>query len=166
MENELNLDQLDQIEKEAAEKLQTKNRYEKLSEKVITTAKEKDEVEAKYKAEADARSKAEKERDFYKDFSQISAKQPNASAYQEQILAKVNAGYSTEDATFAVLGKEGKLQPITQDTRSYSGQIAGGSASTAMSDSGDKNIQEMSQDERRSALMQAEKEGINLFKVT
>lgn len=160
-------EELDKIEAETAEKLKTKNRFQDLSEKVITTAKEKDEVEAKYKAETDARTKAEKERDFYKDFSKLSAKYPQATDHQDKILEKVNAGYSTKDATIAVLDDVGMLQPITNSTQSMRPtNVAGGSASTSMSDYGDKNPQDMSQEDRRNALMQAEKEGINIFKIT
>lgn len=164
MENEnLNLTEMDKIEAETEEKLQTKDRFQKLSEKGYQTAKERDEAIAKAKTEADNRIKAEKERDFYKDFSQVSSRYPQAASYQDKILEKVNSGYTTEDATISILAKEGKLQPITADTRSYN--VAGGSASTAMSDTGEKPIKDMSQDERRNALMQAEKEGTNLFRI-
>ena len=99
-ENELNLD-LDNLEAQADEKLKVKNRFVKLSEKVATTSKERDDALAKAKAEADDRVNVEKERDFYKDFSANVSKYPQASEYQEQILEKVKGGYSTEDAMVA-----------------------------------------------------------------
>lgn len=163
MEDELNLEALDHIESNAEEKLKVKNRFEKLSEKVILTAKEKEEVEAKYKAETEARTKAEKERDFFRDFSKLSSQFPNATEYQDKIWEKVNTGYTPEDATLAILAKEGKLQPITAGTFRPD-NVAGGSASNTITDSSEKNPNEMSRDELRNALMEAEKQGVNLFR--
>ncbi len=161
----INLEELDTIENNAQEKLQVKNRYKDLSEKVITTAKERDDALAQQKADTAARLKAEKELSFYKDFSQVSAQHPQAAAYQDKILEKVNSGYSTEDATLAVLAKEGKLQPISAQTQSYRpDNVAGGSASTAMSDTGDKRPEEMTREELRNALLDAEKGGLNILK--
>jgi phage shock protein A len=162
-ENEVEID-LDRYQQNAEEKLKVKNRFEKLSEKVILTTKEKEEAEARAKAESDARLKVEKERDFYKDFSQVSSKYPHAASYQDKILEKVNSGYSAEDAAISILAKEGKLQPITADTIAPSFNPAGGSASTAMTDSMDKNPAEMSRDELRKALMEQEKQGVNILK--
>lgn len=158
--------ELDKIQADAEEKLKTKNRFETLSEKVILTSKEKDVAEDKAKAESDRASKAEKERDFYKDFSKISVKYPQANDHQDKILEKVNAGYSMKDATISVLDDAGQLMPITAGTQTIRpSNIAGGSAANSMIDYGDKSPGEMTQDERRNALMQAEKEGINLFRI-
>ncbi len=163
MENEdLELD-LDKIEGQVENNLKVKNRFEKLSEKVIVTAKEKEEAEGRAKASAEAQAKAEKERDFFKDFSQVSSKYPQATQHQDKILERVNRGYSAKDATLAVLDEVGQLQPITAGTTSPN--IAGGSASTAMSDSGDKRPEDMTRDEMRNQLLQAEKEGVNLLKM-
>ena len=158
---DLNLDDLDQIQANEERKLQVKDRFAKLSEKMTLTAKEKEEAEAKAKTEAEARLKAERERDFFKDFSQVSSKYPGATEYQEQILEKVNSGYSAEDAAISILAKEGKLQ--SQPTRPDN--IAGGSASTTITDTGEKKIEDMSSDEKRDALLQLEKEGLNLLKL-
>jgi hypothetical protein len=155
MENEdLNLD-LDNLEVQAEEKLKVKNRFEKLSEKVILTSKEKDEALSKAQAEAEARAKAEKERDFYKDFSANVSKYPSASEYQDKILEKVNAGYSTEDAMVSVLVKEGKFTPEAPQVSSP--QVEGGSAATTIS--GDKTLNDMSASEKLDALKEAEKSG-------
>jgi hypothetical protein len=154
--DELNLD-LDNIQEDAENKLKVKNRFEQLSEKVILTSKEKDEANAKANAEAERASNAEKERDFYKDFSQNITRFPAAAEYQSQIFEKVKGGLSTEDATFLVLGKEGKLggtiAPITAPTA----QVEGGSASTTFE--GAKTVGEMSIDEKKNALMELEKSG-------
>ena len=107
-ENELNLD-LDQIEINEEKKLQVKDRFAKLSEKMTLTAREKE--------EAEARLQAEKERDFFRDFSQVSSKYPKATEYQAQILEKVDSGYTTEDATLAILAKEGKLQTTMEPVK-------------------------------------------------
>ena len=155
MENEdLNLD-LDNLEVQAEEKLKVKNRFEKLSEKVITTSKEKDDALLKAQTEADARVKAEKERDFYKDFSANVSKYPSASEYQDKILEKVNAGYSTEDAMVAVLVKEGKFTSETiQPDRP---QVEGGSAPTIVG--GDKSLNDMTAAEKLAMLAEADKSG-------
>ncbi len=158
MENEINLDlsELDQVEVNAENKLKVKNRFEKLSEKVITTSKERDEAVAKMKAEADLKATAERERDFYKGFSTSVSQYPQAAQYQDKIWEKVKGGYTHEDAMVAVLAKEGKLggavqQPIMQPN------IAGGSAPTIME--GVKSISEMSSAEKLAALTEAEKSG-------
>jgi hypothetical protein len=155
MENEdLSLD-LDNLEVQAEEKLKVKNRFEKLSEKVITTSKERDEALAKAQAEADAKLKAEKERDFYKDFSANVSKYPNASEYQEQILEKVKVGYTTEDAMVAVLAKEGKL--TSEAPQPPTPQVEGGSAETLVG--GEKTLETMTSAEKLAALTEADKTG-------
>lgn len=154
MENELNLDEL---ETQAEEKLKVKNRFEQLSEKVINTSKERDDALAKVQAEAEAKVSAEKERDFYKDFSANVSKYPNASEFQDKILEKVKGGYSTEDAMVAVLAKEGKLTMPTEQAPTYGGQVEGGSAATTIT--GDKTLDNMSTDEKFSALAEADKSG-------
>src|SRR3990167_10420961 len=125
MENELDLD-LDNIEAQEEKKLLVKDRFAKLSSEFYQTKKEKDEVEVKLKTEAEAKLQAEKERDFYKSFSQVSSKHPEATNYQEQILERVNKGMDTEEATVAVLYKEGKLN-VPQPQVDI-GNVAGGSA--------------------------------------
>jgi len=154
MEEELNLD-LDNLDIQAEEKAKVKNRYEKLSEKVILTSKERDEAIAKAKEEADAKAQIEKERDFYKSFSQISSKHPEAANFQDQILERVNRGYDAEEAALAVLAKEGKLntpEPTKPDI-----QVEGGSAPTNIS--GDKSLNDLTPEEKFAALQEADKTG-------
>lgn len=154
-DEELNLD-LDQ-----EETLPSKNRLEKLSEKVIFTAKERDEANKAKEEESQARLKAEKERDFFRDFSQTSSKYPQATNYQDKILEKVNIGYSVEDATLAILAKEGKLQGQPQQVPID--DIAGGSAGTTINEKSNKDYFEMSVNEKREVLMDLERQGINLL---
>ena len=137
------------------------NRVEKriksLSEKVKLTSEERDEKD-KLLTERDGQlANASKERDFYKDFNKISTKYPGASEYQDKILEKVNQGYDAEDATISILAKEGKYtptQPIVETERA-----AGGSATTTIKGNDSKTPQEMSQDERRAALLDIEAQG-------
>ncbi len=132
----------------------TELRIKNLSSKVRDTATERDAAKAQAEADAARALAAEKERDFFKDFSGISSKYPGATEFQDQILEKVNAGYSTEDAAVAVLNANGKLMPQQQE-QSYQAPVTagGGSASTVIPDMGaTKPIGEMTQDERRAAL--------------
>ncbi len=154
MNDELNLDE---IEGQAEEKLKVKNRFEKLSEKVILTSKEKEaEIEARKKAEVE-RDSISKERDFYKDFSANVSKYPNASEYQDKILEKVKSGYSTEDAMVSVLAKEGKLSSSPAQEQNSRVQVEGGSAVNISG--GNKSIKDMTMAEKLSALAEADKSG-------
>ena len=154
MNDELNLD-LDNIEAQEQQKLQVKDRFAKLSSDYSQTKKEKEESDAKALAEAERASKAEKERDFYKSFSQVSSKHPEASNYQDQILERVNKGMDTEEATVAVLYKEGKLNIPT--IQPEIGNIAGGSAPNTPGV--EKNFQDMNLDEKRGVMQDLEKSG-------
>jgi len=155
-ENELNLE-LDNIESNVENNLKVKNRFEKLSEKVILTSKERDEAIAKANAETTARTQAEKDRDFYKDFSGNVSKYPQATEYQDKILEKVRGGYSTEDAVVAVLAKEGKLTSEQPKPLTFNGQVEGGSAPTTMD--GNKSMNDMKPDEKLAALTELDKSG-------
>ena len=154
MENELDLD-LDNIEAQEEKKLLVKDRFAKLSSEFYQTKKDKDEVEAKLKTESDAKLQAEKERDFYKSFSQISSKHPEATNYQEQILERVNKGMEREEATVAVLYKEGKLN-VPQPQVDI-GNVAGGSAPNTPGV--EKEYQDMNLEEKRDVMLGLEKTG-------
>jgi hypothetical protein len=148
MDDELNLDDLDDIQDNTEKRLKVKNRIEKLSEKVILTSKEKDELtQAKAKLEADNQTLI-KERDFFKDFSASATKYPNASEYQNKIWEKVKAGYTTEDAMVSVLNAEGKLTPAPIQAPDV--QVEGGSAPTTIE--GNKTLDKMTADEKLQAL--------------
>lgn len=125
------------------------NRFKDLSEKVETTAKERDEA----KAEAD---KAKKDAEFYKGFNSVSSKHQHASEYQDQIKAKVDAGYELEDAAVSVLTREGKY--VTPQQESQRESPAGGSASTSIKSPDDKPVSEMTTAEKREKLEQFERE--------
>lgn len=128
-------------------------RIKGLSEKVKLTSQERDEL-AKAKAELEAeRDTISKERDFYASFSDSISKYPTASEYKESIKEKVMSGYTVEDATVAVLAKEGKLSS-SPTPEAPKDNPAGGSA-VVNPGSGEKGLDEMSRDEKRAALVEA-----------
>ena len=103
-ELDLNLDELDRIEANADSKLQVKNRFQSLANKVRDEAKQKeDAIKAKEAAEQKT-AEMEREMQFLDKFSEVSNKYPNATAYRDQIKEKVKSGYDLEDAALAILG--------------------------------------------------------------
>lgn len=137
----------------------TELRIKNLSSKVRDTASERDAAKAQAEADAARAAAAEKERDFFKGFSAISEKFPGASEFQDQILEKVNAGYSQEDAAVSVLNANGRLQPqVQQEAPRPITSAGGGSAATVLADTGSKAVSEMSQAERREALLDPERQ--------
>lgn len=121
----------------------SEERINQLSDKVKTASDERDAAKAK----ADD---AERRAAFAEGFVDIVATQPAAKDHKEEIKDKVLKGYSVQDATYAVLGAAGKLggAPIEQPKA----QVAGGSASTAMPQSGVKPVSEMTLAEKRTQL--------------
>ena len=130
-------------------------RIKSLSEKVRLTSEERDEFK-KLGEEKDAKlAETQRERDFYSGFADVVVANPSAKDYKEDILTKVKGGYSVEDATFAVLGKAGKLgQPPPPPKENP----AGGSAVTPPIP-GQKILKEMSRDEKRTQLLELEARG-------
>lgn len=130
-------------------------RIRTLSDKVKTTSLERDEMaQAKATAEAKAQE-VEKDLNFYKTFNQVSSKYQGATEYQDKILEKVRGGYDVEDATVAVLNKEGKFNPSAPAKDSP----AGGSAANQITDGGTKSLSDMTAEERAAAMRQAEAQG-------
>ena len=137
---------LEKVELEAESKHKVEERIKDLSGKVKTASDERD-AERKQKEDAEAkRIAAEKERDFYKGFSKISSKYPQASEFQDAILEKHNPGYDLEDAAVAVLAKEGKFIPQELEKENP----AGGSAKA--NPTLQKPQEEWTQEERRKFL--------------
>ena len=136
-------------------------RIKQLSDKVKLTSEERDEKERLLQESATKIAATERERDFYAGFSDVVATNPNAKDFKDDIKSKVLAGYSVEDATFAVLGKAGKLgAPAPAETPSP----AGGSAVISLPDNGGaKSISEMTQAERRQALMENEADVLSIL---
>lgn len=134
---------------------ESQQRITQLSGKVKTETEAKEKALAE-KAEAEKKAAdAERKAAFLDGFSDILAENPAAKEFKADMEAKVMSGMSLEDAKFAVLGKAGKLGQPQVETMSP----AGGSASTAViGSSGEKSIGEMTQEERRAALMEREGE--------
>ena len=141
-EDELDLELESDVEK----------RIKDLSRKVKLTSEERDEKDRLLSERDEQLATVGKERDFFKDFSGNIAKYPQASEYQEAIKEKVMSGYTVEDATVAVLAKEGKFTN-TPEPEPPKENPAGGSAVTNVS--GEKSLGEMTKDEKRAALVES-----------
>lgn len=155
-ETELDLDTEDSINK-------TQKRITDLSTKVRDIATERDSERQAREAAEQKVAALEKEKEFYAGFTGMSGKYSGANEYAEDIKAKFNAGYTLEDATVAVLASNGKfggsVAPIAQVAPPPPAPAAGGSASYTPPPSGDKSVRDMTRDEKRAALMEAEKRG-------
>ncbi len=151
--NELDLEQLDN-ELEAENKVE--KRIKDLSGKVKLTAEERDTFKRQAEEEKSKAAELQRERDFYASFTDVVSTNPAAKDHRDDILAKVKSGYTVEDATYAVLGKAGKLgQPETVVENPVGGSAAVNQPITG----GTKSVNEMSRDEKRNALIEAEKRG-------
>lgn len=117
------------------------DRINQLSDKVKTTATERDAATAK----AD---EAERRAAFAEGFVDIVTTQPAAKDHKDEIREKVLKGYSVQDATFAVLGAAGKLGNAPISTP----QVAGGSAATSMPQGAQKEVKDMTLAEKRAQL--------------
>ena len=152
MADELDID-LDQLEADINNKNKIQKIITDLSEKVKITSDERDSLSLRAQQLEVERDNANKERDFYSKFSESSSKYQGANEFKDKIREKVMAGYDVEDATVAVLAKEGKLGSPTAQVAERD-TVAGGSATTAMSGTGEKSLHEMSREEKRAALME------------
>lgn len=133
-------------------------RIKDLSGKVKTTAEERDAERAKAQQLETEKTAALKDAEFYKNFNTTASKYQGAGEYQDKIREKVMAGYDLEDATISILAKEGKFTPPPTPQLPRESP-AGGSAPTQLKSGGAKTVGEMSQEERRAELMEAEKRG-------
>lgn len=148
MEDELDLDLNENNNEEIITRKDKK--IKSLSEKFEMSEKEKADL-AKAKEEAEAKANAlQKEAEFFKGFNTVSSKYQGATEYQDAIREKVLAGYDIEDATVAILNREGKFTPTApvEDRQ----PIGGGSASIGMANNSEKSYGEMNKSELRSAL--------------
>lgn len=124
-------------------------RIKSLSEKVRLTSEERDEKNRLLEESTKKIADLEKENAFNTGFVDVIATHAAAKDHKDEIKAKVIAGYTVEDATFAVLGKAGKLG---QAPAPEVPNPAGGSATNALPQGGVKPISEMTQAERREQL--------------
>ena len=154
--NELDLEQLDNdIEKEN----KVEKRIKDLSEKVRLTAEERDAGKRQLEEATSKTNNLQRERDFYASFSDVVSTNPAAKDHKEDILAKVKGGYSVEDATYAVLGKAGKLGGQPQPQPIVDSPIGGSAAVNQPITGVQKTVSEMSRDEKRAKLLEAEQRG-------
>ncbi len=155
MADELDLDQLEtDLEKEN----RVEKRFKDLSEKVRLTSEERDEQKRLLEESVSKTQNLEKERDFLNSFGDQVAKYPEASQFRDKIKERVLKGYSVEDATTAVLVAEGKYQPPKPPAPPID-NIAGGSAATQHQTGGEKPIHELTREEKRARLVEAEQRG-------
>lgn len=120
-----------------------------LSSKVKTASEERDAATARAEA-------AEKKAAFAEGFAEVVTEFSAAKEHKADIEAKVASGYTVKDATFAVLGAAGKLGAPKVDRQ----PIAGGSAPTNITiQSNDKSPDQMTRDEKRTALLEAQRKG-------
>lgn len=146
---------LDTLEENIINENKVEQRIKDLSNKVKLTSQERDELSKAKELLENEKEAVSKERDFYKGFNATISKYPNAGEHQEEILNKVKSGYDIEDATISVLAKVGKFTTPPPPRESP----VGGSAVNSLPSSGTKNIAEMTREEKRSALLDAEKRG-------
>lgn len=125
---------------------ESQKRIKQLSEKVRLASEDRDEKDKLLKESNEKYATLERENAFNSGFADILGTQPLAKDFKDEIKAKVMSGYSPEDATFAVLGKAGKLGSSPAPA-----SPAGGSASTTLP-TGQKSVSEMSLAEKRSQL--------------
>lgn len=141
---------------------ESQKRIRQLSEKVRLTSEERDEKDRILQESTAKIATLEKENAFNSGFVDVLANYSAAKDHKDDIKAKVLSGMSVEDATFAVLGKAGKLgqaAPIAQAPQSP----AGGSAPNAIQRDAQKSVSEMSREERKAALMEHQGEIANLL---
>lgn len=144
----------DELDEQLNQPSEAEKRIKQLSGTVKTTAEERDTARAAAEAATARTMEVERERDFYSGFADVVSTNPQAKDHKDDILAKVKSGYTVEDATYAVLGKAGKLGQVKEDV-----QVAGGSAANSISNTGVKNLNEMNREEKLAALKEAEARG-------
>ena len=151
--NDLDLEQLDSdIEKEN----KVEKRIKDLSEKVRLTSEERDE-QKKLLSERDKKiAELERENAFSSGFVDMLSSHSAAKDHKDEIKEKVLKGYSVEDATLAVLGKVGKL---SQPPPPKPENPAGGSAVTQPLVGNQKTVKDLSREEKRQQLLEAETRG-------
>lgn len=123
------------------------------------TAEEQSKKDAKELADTKAENARLK---FDNEFGTVSQTYPFAKDAKDDIKKKVDAGYTVEDATIAVLGKQGKLKTADQiQKENHDGDGLGGSApiNNNIDNGGKKEIKDMTQAEKLQALREEEAKG-------
>jgi len=152
--NEFDLDKLDgEIDREN----KVEKRIKDLSEKVKLTAEDRDEKQRLYEEQRVENETLRKERDFLNSFGDQVAKFSEAANFRDQIKERVLKGYTVEDATAAVLVAQGKyVAPTVPPQPTITPEAYAGGSSATLQASGDKPLSEMTREEKRAMLLQAE----------
>ena len=146
----------DELDATLAQPSEAEKRIKQLSDKVGLSAKELEEKNKLIEESTAKIATLERENAFNSGFADTVAATPQAKEFKEDIKAKVLSGYSLEDATYAVLGKAGKLNQSSSENRE---SPAGGSAATTVTQPANKSAKEMSVEERAAAVQEAAKKG-------
>lgn len=155
MADELDLE-LDQFQPDVPKEHPIDKRLNKAFEKIKTVEEEKLAAQQKAESEATRATSLQKEVEFLNSFGDQLTKYPEASSFKDQIKEKVLKGYSVEDATISTLASQGKFAP----KETVPENVAGGSASVNQPITGGaKKIAEMTREEKRTALLEAEQRG-------
>lgn len=134
-------------------------RIEKLSEKVKLTSKERDDLDRLNKEKDAEIANLKKDIDFRNSFGTVLTKYPDVSTHQDKVKELVSKGYSIDDAAVSVLIAEGKYTPPKRETTSNMSSPAGGSAPIQPITGGEKSVSDMTRDEKRAKLLEAEQRG-------
>lgn len=148
---------LDKVDKEIEGENRVEKRIKDLSDKVKLTAGERDELKRLADQKDAENASLKRDNDFLNSFGDVLGKHPEASSYRDAIREKVLKGYSVEDATVSTLASEGKLSFPKKEVKVDN--VAGGSAVNQQVSGGEKPISELSREEKRARLMEAETRG-------
>jgi hypothetical protein len=138
-------------------------RIKDLSSKAKKAYEERDAEKVERQKLADELAKVKKENEFTVAFAEQSAKYPAAKEFTEEIKQKVLSGYSVDDATISILAKKGKLESVASTEKEEARASLGGSATTTITQPVMKTPDQMTQAERREALLKAEQDGSLTF---
>lgn len=147
---------LETIDQDIENSNKVEKRIKDLSEKVRTTSEERDAGKRNLEESLAKNAELQRERDFYAGFADVLSVNPMAKDHRDEILTKVKGGYTVEDATYAVLGKAGKLGQPKIEVENPAG---GAAAATQPITGGQKSVSELSHDEKRAKLLEAEQQG-------
>lgn len=151
---------LETLDQDIENSNKVEKRIKDLSEKVRMTSEERDESKRLVQEQMAKNSDLQRERDFFSGFADVVSANPAAKDHKDDILAKVKSGYTVEDATFAVLGKAGKLSGQVQPkVPEVENPVGGAAAATQPIIGGLKSVSQMSREEKRAQLLEAEARG-------
>lgn len=134
----------------------TEERIKNLSSKVRDAAKERDDAKAAAEASDAARIAAENKAAFLESFSDVATKYPGANDLKTQIEERTQKGYSIEDAAVAALAEAGLFAP-QQNVAPVTSGVGGSAPISVTGDS--RPYSEMSREDKRAALMEADRTG-------